>query len=83
MQKNIGVLDRNVRIILGSVMLLAGLVFQGWWWLTGLVPLITGIVGFCPLYPLMGFDTAGGYGSTGGYLDPSVKPAKQEKRMPV
>ncbi len=83
MQKNVGTLDKNVRIILGSVMLVAGLIFQSWWWLIGLAPLITGIIGFCPFYVPIGFDTAGGYGSTGGYLDQSVKPAGQGERMSV
>jgi hypothetical protein len=44
-------LDRALRVILGAALL--ALVFVGphtpWGWL-GLVPLITGAVGFCPLY---------------------------------
>ncbi len=82
MQKNVGILDRNVRIVLGAVMIVAGLVFQGWWWFIGIVPLITGVLGTCPLYVPMGFNTAGGYGSTGGYYDLSVKPGKLGERMP-
>ncbi len=46
-------LDRAVRVVLGMILL--ALVFVGphtaWGWL-GLVPLITGAVGFCPLYRL-------------------------------
>lgn len=46
-------LDRVVRVVLGVVLL--ALVFVGprtaWGWV-GLVPLITGLVGFCPLYLL-------------------------------
>lgn len=56
--RNIGTLDRIVRIVLGIV--LVALVFVGpetrWGWL-GLVPLITGVVGFCPLYRLLGITT--------------------------
>ncbi|MCG8374849.1 MAG: DUF2892 domain-containing protein [Chlorobiales bacterium] len=81
MQKNIGALDKNVRIVLGSVMLVAGLVFQSWWWLIGLAPLITAIIGFCPFYVPIGFNTAGGYGSTGGYYDQSAKPGKLGERI--
>ena len=29
----------------------------GWWGLIGLVPLGTALVGFCPLYPLIGVNT--------------------------
>lgn len=58
MQRNIGAADRVVRIALGLVLL--ALVFIGpvtpWGWL-GLVPLLTGLVGWCPLYSLFGWST--------------------------
>ncbi len=51
MQKNVGGMDRWLRIILGIVLIV--LVFVGpqikWGWI-GLVPLLTGLFGFCPLY---------------------------------
>lgn len=53
--RNVGSADRIFRIILGIVLL--SLVFVGprsaWGWL-GLVPLITGLVSFCPLYTVLG-----------------------------
>lgn len=58
MKKNEGNLDRIFRIIVGLGLL--SLVFIGpqtLWGLVGLVPLLTGIVGFCPLYKIFGFDT--------------------------
>lgn len=59
MQKNIGTLDRIVRIAIGIVLIV--LVFVGpktaWGWI-GLVPLVTAIAGFCPAYRLFGFCTA-------------------------
>ena len=51
-------LDRTLRVGLGIVLL--SLVFLGpqtLWGLVGLVPLATGLVGFCPLYRLLGIDT--------------------------
>ena len=58
MKANEGVLDRVLRTIVGLVIL--SLVFNGprtpWAWL-GLVPLVTGLVGFCPLYRLLGVNT--------------------------
>lgn len=57
---NEGMLDRTIRVVLGIVLL--SLVFLGprtLWGLVGLVPLLTGIVGFCPLYRLFGLDTRG------------------------
>jgi Inner membrane protein YgaP-like, transmembrane domain len=58
MIRNEHAIDRGIRIVLGAVLLL--LVFVGpkttWGWL-GLVPLATGLVGFCPLYRLLGART--------------------------
>jgi hypothetical protein len=58
MTHNEGTLDRAIRIALGSAML--ALVVVGpktWFGLLGLVPLITGLVGVCPLYRLIGVQT--------------------------
>ncbi len=58
MQINEGVPDRIIRVVLGLVVL--SLVFVGpktpWAWF-GLVPLLTGLVGFCPAYALLGIRT--------------------------
>ena len=58
MSPNEGNVDRLVRIVIGIVLL--ALVFVGpktWLGLIGLVPLATGIVGYCPLYRLLGIQT--------------------------
>ncbi len=51
-------IDRGLRIVLG--LLLLGLVFFGpktpWGWI-GLIPLVTGLVGYCPLYTLFKYST--------------------------
>jgi hypothetical protein len=58
MKINVGFADRVGRIVLG-VFLLA-IVFVGphtpWGWV-GLVPLITGLVGYCPVFALLGVRT--------------------------
>ena len=58
MQTNTGSLDRALRLLIGVVLL--SLVFVGpktaWGWL-GLVPIGTSLMGWCPLYALLGFDT--------------------------
>jgi membrane protein implicated in regulation of membrane protease activity len=58
MSRNEGTIDRALRIILGLVLL--ALVFVGpqtpWGWI-GIVPLATGLIGWCPLYTLLGFNT--------------------------
>jgi hypothetical protein len=60
MTQNIGTADRAVRIVIGIVMLLAAGVIEHqarWFGLIGLVPLLTGIFGNCPLYSLFGIST--------------------------
>jgi hypothetical protein len=56
--RNEGTIDRVLRTGLGIALI--SLVFVGpqtpWGWL-GLVPLLTGVVGFCPLYRLVGVNT--------------------------
>lgn len=58
MTVNEGMLDRALRTILGLVLL--SLVFIGpqtLWGLIGLIPLLTGLVGFCPVYRIFGLRT--------------------------
>lgn len=56
--KNIGSIDRVLRIILGIALL--AMIFVGpqtlWGWV-GIVPLLTGLFNFCPLYRLLGINT--------------------------
>jgi hypothetical protein len=57
-ERNEGVWDRALRVTAGLGLL--SLVFVGpttWLGLIGLVPLVTGIVGHCPLYRLIGLTT--------------------------
>lgn len=58
MSRNEGTIDRVVRVLVGLVLL--SLVFIGphtWLGLLGVVPLVTGLVGFCPLYQAFGLRT--------------------------
>lgn len=58
MARNVGGIDRVLRIIVGLALIgltLAGLI--GWWGWIGVVPLGTGLLGHCPLYPLLGLNT--------------------------
>ncbi|AOS83072.1 hypothetical protein BIU88_02270 [Chlorobaculum limnaeum] len=54
MKKNMGQKDRAVRAILGVVMLVYGIVFQNLVGIVGLIPLATAIIGYCPLYEVLG-----------------------------
>jgi hypothetical protein len=58
MNKNEGNIDRILRITAGVV--LVGLASTGnvgmWAWI-GIVPIVTGAIGWCPLYRILGFNT--------------------------
>lgn len=59
--KNEGTTDRILRVLFGAVLLLAFFTTTGgpWHWLLliGAVPLITGLLGTCPAYSLLGLST--------------------------
>ncbi len=57
MQTNVGGADKILRIVAG-IALLAWAVFGGpvWAWI-GIVPLATGLLGWCPAYTMLGMNT--------------------------
>jgi hypothetical protein len=57
MKTNVGGIDKVLRIGAG-VALVAWAALGGpvWAWI-GVVPLATGLTGFCPVYPLLGMNT--------------------------
>lgn len=58
MKKNVGGIDRTLRIVLGLVLIgLAASGTVGLWGYVGVVPLLTGLVGWCPPYSLLGWNT--------------------------
>ncbi len=67
MKKNIGTVDRVLRIIAGLGLIAYGVVYQNWIGAIGAVPLLTALIGFCPLYCPLGINTKGkGGGCCGG-----------------
>ena len=60
MERNVGGVDRGVRIAAGLAILSLALLLEGdarWWGLVGLLPLATGILGWCPAYVPFGIRT--------------------------
>jgi len=58
MNANVGGIDKILRIVVGIVLVsLAALGIVGIWGWIGVVPLLTGLFGRCPLYPLLGIST--------------------------
>jgi hypothetical protein len=58
MKVNEGSLDRGLRVVVGIALI--GLTLAGtigaWGWI-GVLPLLTGVVGVCPAYRLLGVST--------------------------
>jgi Protein of unknown function (DUF2892) len=58
MTQNIGNTERIIRIVGGLILIaLAATSTVGVWGWLGLVPLATGLVGWCPPYSLLGINT--------------------------
>ena len=60
MEKNVGGIDRVVRVIVGLGLLTLIFVLEGssrWWGLIGFVPLATAALGWCPAYLPFGIKT--------------------------
>jgi hypothetical protein len=57
MKKNMGSVDKNIRLVLGIVVIALGIIFQSWWGLIGLLLVGTSLLSFCPLYVPFRFST--------------------------
>lgn len=58
MKFNVGGIDRILRIIVGIVLIALSLMGTiGVWGWIGIVPLVTGLFKFCPLYSIIGMST--------------------------
>lgn len=63
MTKNIGMIDRVLRIVIGIILIAFALKIgfgnTGWNWIgwIGVIPIVTALVGSCPLYSLVGVNT--------------------------
>ena len=57
MTRNVGGLDQAFRIAFGLAVITVGLIYQSWWGALGLIPLFTGLMGWCPVYLPFGTST--------------------------
>ena len=58
MKCNIGKTDRTIRLIVGVVILVLGLVAQSWWGIIGLVLAGPSVIRWCPIYATLGCSTS-------------------------
>lgn len=61
MTRNIGNMERVLRIVVGLGLILGYFLNGGgaysWLYLLGIIPLATGVIGWCPPYQLLGINT--------------------------
>jgi len=57
MTKNVGGIDRILRVVVGLALLAWGYMAQNWLGAIGLVPLFTAAIGWCPVYLPFGIKT--------------------------
>ncbi len=57
MKKNVGKVDKVVRILIAIAIAVVGIYYHSWWGLLAILPLITALTGFCGLYSLLGIST--------------------------
>lgn len=57
MKCNVGKTDKIIRLFIGLVAILLGFYFKSWWGAVGLIPTVTALMGFCPIYTIMGLSS--------------------------
>lgn len=57
MQTNVGGIDKIARIVIGIALIVWAIVGGPAWAWIGIVPLATGVLGWCPAYTLLGIKT--------------------------
>lgn len=57
MSNNVGNIERIIRVIVGIAIIAWGVTAQNWWGVVGAVPLLTGLLGWCPPYAIFGIST--------------------------
>ena len=57
MQKNVGGIDKIARILVGIALIVWAIAGGPVWTWIGVLPLATGLLGWCPAYTLLGFNT--------------------------
>lgn len=59
MKKNEGTIDRALRVLAGLGLLSYAVIGGSAWGYIGVIPLLTGLIGICPLYGILGISTCG------------------------
>jgi hypothetical protein len=57
MEKNIGRIDKRLRILLGIIVIIVGAYLKSVWGVLGIIPIVTAQIATCPIYTLFGLNT--------------------------
>lgn len=49
--------DKSFRLVLGIIIIVLGIYFQSWWGAIGIIPIVTSLINWCPLYVPFGIST--------------------------
>jgi hypothetical protein len=59
MTKNVGKIDKIIRLVLGVVLIAFALMTGNILGYIGIIPIVTALMGWCPLYTLIGKNSCG------------------------
>lgn len=54
---NVGTIDRILRVIVGLAIMGAGVYYNSWLGFIGIIPIIVALLGWCPMYQVLGCST--------------------------
>lgn len=57
MKANVGGIDKVIRVVVGLIIIVVGIVYRSWWGVIGVLVLLTGVFNFCALYIPLGIST--------------------------
>ena len=57
MKKNMGKVDKGIRLVLGVLIIALGFYYNSWWGAVGVIPILTSFISWCPLYVPFGLST--------------------------
>ena len=57
MERNVGLVDAGIRMTAGIGIAFLGIYFKSWWGFVAIIPIVTALTGYCPLYKMIGWNT--------------------------
>ena len=57
MNKNVGKIDKTIRLIVGVLIIIAGFLNGSLLGIIGLIPIVTALISWCPLYTILKINT--------------------------